>query len=71
MKQLSKTTIILFVLLVFFTQIVNSQISGPGEPVNGGGASAPLDGGLLLGLLAGGTFVATLLAKRKNKKSIM
>jgi hypothetical protein len=69
MKQISKTTIILFVLLVFFAQIVSSQITGPGEPVNGGGASAPLDGGLLLGLLAGGSFIATFFVKQKKKNS--
>jgi|GEM_PF-3364286 len=67
MKQISKATIILIILLVFFAQIISSQISGPGEPVNGGGTSAPLDGGLLLGLLAGGSFIATFFIKQKKK----
>lgn len=52
----------------FFTVslILQAQIPGPGDP--GGGASVPLDGGLLMGLLAVGGILSAFLRKKKKNE---
>lgn len=63
----SKFLFLLFVLLSVGLAL-NAQVLPPDPgPNNGGGASAPLDGGLLMGLLAGGGFLVSLIAGKKKK----
>lgn len=45
-----------------------SQIEPGGNQAPGVGSSVPLDGGLLLGLLAGGSALSAYLFKRKKKE---
>lgn len=56
----------LLILVCFFTINLVAQPGDPGH--SGGGASIPLDGGLLLGLLAGGSALTAYLFKRKKKE---
>lgn len=61
-----KRTAIFTILFLVFSQLIFCQIGGPGEPTRG--TSTPLDGGLLLGLLAGAAFVAGIVKQQKKKK---
>ncbi len=40
----------------------------PGDPLAGGGVGVPLDGGVLLGILAGASIFDTFVKNKKNKK---
>lgn len=59
-------TIILFLLIISLNMF--SQIEPGGNQAPGVGSSVPLDGGLLLGLLAGGSALSAYLFKRKKKE---
>ena len=61
-----KPTAFFTILFLVFTQFIFSQIPGPGEPTRG--TSAPLDGGLLISLLAIGTFIAGFFQSKKGNK---
>ena len=61
-----KRTAFFTILFLIFSQLIFSQIGGPGEPTRG--TSAPLDGGLLLGLLAGATFIANIVKQQKKPR---
>lgn len=50
--------------LFIVSLMLQAQIPGPGDP--GGGASVPLDGGLLMGLLAAGGILSAFLKKKKK-----
>ncbi len=63
----TRVLIILVVILLTTTEMFAQLLPGdPGYP--GGGASVPLDGGLLLALLAAGGVGASLFAKSKKKE---
>ena len=40
----------------------------PGDPLAGGGVGVPLDGGVLLGILAGASIFVAFVKNKKNKK---
>ncbi len=65
MKTTKIITISLFLVVTFLT--FSQGIPGPGDAGSSNGTSAPLDGGLLLALLAGGTFITGLIRKKKEK----
>jgi len=54
-------------LLLAISMMAYSQIPGPGDAGPTIGASTPLDGGLLMALLAGGGIIAGLVRKKKEK----
>lgn len=57
----------LTIAILAISTFMYSQIPGPGDPiVGGGGASVPIDGGLIMGLLAVGGVLSAFL--KKNKK---
>lgn len=60
---------IVLVLAVFLFSAMQmfSQILPPDPGSNNSGTSAPLDGGILLALLAAGGVAASLFVKKKNK----
>lgn len=66
-----RTVKILVAIAIFSLIALQTFAQGgfPGDPGSGGGASAPLDGGILLALLAAGGFVTSLFAKKKKKDS--
>jgi hypothetical protein len=53
-----------FITLFAYGQVTPGDIGFPG---GGGGGAVPLDGGILLALLAAGGFGASLFAKSKKK----
>lgn len=61
-----KRTTFLTLLFLAFAQLIFCQISGPGEPTIG--TNAPLDGGVLLGLLAGASVFAGLVKQKKKRE---
>jgi len=62
---------ILLIIAVFAFTVTTVFAQGlpgdPGQPGGGGGGSVPLDGGILLALLAAGGIGASLFAKSKKK----
>jgi hypothetical protein len=66
---MKKTRIIFLLPIALFAAI---QVLGqglPGDPPgSGGGSSVPLDGGILLALLAAGGIGASLFSKSKKKE---
>ncbi len=60
----------LTIAILGISTFMYSQIPGPGDPIvgggGGGGASVPIDGGLIMGLLAVGGVLSAFL--KKNKK---
>lgn len=59
---------ILFVLLMLAVVSFSQGTPRPGEPIiPGGGVAVPLDGGLLIALLAGATVAISSFRKKKNK----
>lgn len=61
-----KPTAFFTVLFLVISQLIFSQIGGPGEPTRG--TSTPLDGGLLIGILAGASVIAGIVKRDKKKK---
>jgi len=63
-----KTTKILFIFLLIqlFTFVVFGEL--PNQPGDPGGISTPIDGGILMALLAGGGLVTMLIKKKKDKE---
>lgn len=59
----------LTIAILAISTFMYSQIPGPGDPDigGGGGASVPLDGGLLMSLLAVGGVLSAFLKKNKKK----
>lgn len=59
----------LTIAILAISTFMYSQIPGPGDPGGGGGggASVPLDGGLLMSLLAVGGVLSAFLKKNKKK----
>lgn len=58
--------ILLLVLLFGTVLFANAQLpTQPGDP--GGGMSVPIDGGLLMAILAGGGLAAMLFKKKKKE----
>jgi len=61
-RLVSLLAAVLFLATQVFSQVL------PGDPGSGGGGSSvPLDGGILLALLAAGGIGASLFAKSKKK----
>ena len=66
MKHLRIITLLIFLSIASMSLF--SQFS-PSDPTSeGGGSSVPLDGGLLLGLLAGGSALSAYFFKKKKKE---
>lgn len=62
MKRFTLILALIMIALLSFAQ------PGPGDPgYIGGGAAVPLDGGLLIALLAGATVAISSFRKKKNK----
>lgn len=62
MKRISIIFVLLMITVFTFAQ------SGPGDPgFVGGGVAVPLDGGVLIALLAGATVAISSFRKKKNK----
>ena len=67
MKMKNTRIIVLLAVTVFAIAQVIAQVV-PGDPGSGGGSSVPLDGGILLALLAAGGIGASLFSKSKKKE---
>jgi hypothetical protein len=61
---MKKIRIVVLLAFVLFTAV---QVFGQILPPDPGGASVPLDGGILLALLAAGSIGASLFTKSKKK----
>ncbi len=66
MRHIKYISIVIIMILLNVGQAY-AQMAGSGDPGNNV-CEVPLDGGLLVALLAGGSFVATLLTKKKKKE---
>lgn len=68
--KINKVIVFLAVSLLLAVQTFGQVLPGdPGFPgASGGGSSVPLDGGILLALLAAGGIGASLFAKSKKKE---
>ncbi len=60
--------LVAILLFSFVTLQTYAQLLPPDPGGGGGGGSVPLDGGILLALLAAGGFGASLFAKSKKKE---
>lgn len=66
MKMLNYKNILLAVLLFGTFLLTNAQLpTQPGDP--GAGIPVPIDGGLLMAILAGGGLAAMLFKKKKKE----
>ena len=54
---------ILFLLLIIFVQLISAQTHPGADP---SGMSVPIDGGILMAILAGGGLFSMLLKKKKK-----
>ena len=59
----------LLVIFLLTNGLLFAQIANPGgNPTSGPGMNAPLDGGLVVAILAGGGLIAAFFKKRNDKE---
>jgi len=63
MKKVALLSVFMMSVLCSFAQAVL-----PGDPLAGGGVGVPLDGGVLLGILAGASIFVAFVKNKKKKK---
>lgn len=64
MKKVALLSVFMMSVLCSFGQL---QVK-PGDPLAGGGVGVPLDGGVLLGILAGASIFVAFVKNKKKKK---
>ena len=64
MKKIALLSMFMICVMFSFGQLPVK----PGDPLAGGGVGVPLDGGVLLGILAGASIFVAFVKNKKNKK---
>jgi hypothetical protein len=68
-KELMRTTLVVALLLVSVVMFADpSGGTHPGFDPEPGGMSVPIDGGILMAILAGGSLVTMLFKKKKKEE---